>query len=36
MGLFYVAYKMFIPSIAAPPEDDAPEDEFIDYEEVDD
>ena len=35
MGLFYVAYRMFTPSIAPPPEDDVPDDEFIDYEEVD-
>ncbi len=34
MGLFYVAYRMFTQPSIQPPEDDTPEDDFIDYEEV--
>ena len=36
VGLFYVAYKMFTqPSIQQPSEDEVHDDDFIDYEEVD-
>jgi len=36
MGLFYVAYRMFTQPSIPPPEEEVPDDDFVDYEEVDD
>ena len=34
LGLFYIAYRLFTQPSIDPPEEDQPEDEFVDYDEV--